>query len=136
MILAEPKTAIERLLTPLEDCLSCPLPLSSSWIARVLMAGERSAAPIGLLKVREDWDRVVPGGCPPGTPTDPDMQNYRIRFLWLRLCFATDGMHDAWPRQRITRNEPQKPRPRRSVLAAPSAEPLVPDPTDLLVEGG
>ena len=25
--------------------------------------------------------RVAPGDCSPGAPTDPDVQNYRIRFL-------------------------------------------------------
>jgi hypothetical protein len=25
--------------------------------------------------------RVAPGGCPPGAPTDPDVQVSRIRFL-------------------------------------------------------
>ena len=25
--------------------------------------------------------RVAPGDCSPGAPTDPDVQDYRIRFL-------------------------------------------------------
>ncbi len=29
----------------------------------------------------QKYDRVVPGDFSPGTPTDPDVQNYRIRFL-------------------------------------------------------
>jgi hypothetical protein len=33
--------------------------------------------------------RVVPGDCAPETPTDPDVQNYRIRLFGSRLCYVT-----------------------------------------------
>jgi hypothetical protein len=29
----------------------------------------------------QSWGRVAPGDCSPGAPTDPDVQDYRIRFL-------------------------------------------------------
>ena len=37
-----------------------------------VLAGKRSMALPG---------RVAPGDCSPGAPTDPDVQDYRIRFL-------------------------------------------------------
>jgi hypothetical protein len=32
--------------------------------------------------------RVEPGGYPPGAPTDPDVPNYGIRFLWKKFRLA------------------------------------------------
>jgi len=29
----------------------------------------------------EEGGRVAPGDCSPGAPADPDVQDYRIRFL-------------------------------------------------------
>jgi hypothetical protein len=31
--------------------------------------------------------RVGPGGCPPRPPTDPDVRDYRIRLLEMRLRY-------------------------------------------------
>jgi len=44
--------------------------------------GARSAVP--------NRCRVDPGGCPPGPPTDPDVQNSRIR-LFRRMGSLHDG---------------------------------------------
>ena len=41
-----------------------------------------------IASVDQRKGRVAPGGCPPGAPTDPDVQISRIRFLKSGVCYA------------------------------------------------
>lgn len=70
-------------------------------------------------------DRVVSGDCSPETPTDPYVRDYRIRFLWLPLRYAIDGMSDGWSRQGISCQEALEPGPWRAI-PVPTAQPLEP----------
>ena len=38
---------------------------------------------------QEGRNRVAPGGSPPRAPTDPDVQNSRIRLLETRIRYVT-----------------------------------------------
>ena len=42
-----------------------------------------------------DGRRVAPGRCLPGAPTDPDVQNYRIRLFKKQVCYASFGARRA-----------------------------------------
>ncbi len=37
---------------------------------------------------RRSFARVAAGGCPPAAPTDPDVQNSRIRLFGTRIRYA------------------------------------------------
>ena len=39
--------------------------------------------------------RVEPGGCPPGTPTDPYVRFSRIRFLWVIASLCRQSVRSA-----------------------------------------
>ena len=44
-------------------------------------AGVVKLPPHSLIILRESLGRVAPGDCSPGAPTDPEVRDYRIRFL-------------------------------------------------------
>jgi hypothetical protein len=76
--------------------------------------------------------RVAPGGCPPGAPTDPDMQNSRIRLLGLRIrCAPVDAVHDPWGRQREAFEPEREAFPRHLPFVAAAMEPVAPPSFDL-----
>jgi len=61
---------------------------------------------------RRQWGRVDPGGRPPGSPTEPDVQDSRIRLLglWFR-CVTVSGMDSDRQRKRIMLQHRREARP-------------------------
>ena len=60
----------------------------------VLMARPNLAGnPRGLPCRGEDFSRVDLGGCPPRSPTDPDLQDYPIRLLITRVRYGHLALH-------------------------------------------
>src|SRR6267143_7127564 len=53
-------------------------------VAPEIPAGRREVVECGLLA----FARSAPGGCPPAVPTDPDVQNSRIRLFGTRIRYA------------------------------------------------
>jgi len=79
--------------------------------------------------VRRFGFRVDLGGCPPRPPTDPYVQNYRIRFLRPRFRYATSGLHtNPQIRKRVALQKEVEPLPGQVGCSRAATEPLAPDP--------
>ena len=85
-----------------------------------------------------------PVDCSAGAPTDPDVQNYRIRFLktWTFLCYAIstqllrfeDAVDNLGRRQRVAFQKKTELLPSHAVLSVSAIEPLFPPPFDQVTE--
>ena len=113
-----------RLDKPLQIVLSLQLAIAGAHLDR--MARERR---------RQSEDRVAPGRCRPGAPTDPYVRDWRIRFLESQFrCAAVNRMNSAHGHQRIALEKMSEHFPRHLALAVAAIEPLLPAPPDCMVE--
>ena len=78
--------------------------------------------------------RVARGGFPPRAPTDPYVQDYRIRLLGscTRCLGAVHRVNDSGRRKRVSRKQPRKSLPAHTAARRPPTQPLSPDATDLV----
>ena len=77
-------------------------------------------------------DRVAPGDCSPGAPTEPDVRNSRIRFLGLGIrCDTINTVNDVRRGQWIVFEQTTEARPGHARMPRAPVEPLAPHPFDL-----
>jgi hypothetical protein len=80
--------------------------------------------------------RVAPASCLTGALTDPDVRDSRIRLFGSRVCCS--GMHDAWPRERVTIQQLLHPIPVHPCALRARIQPSLPrapDPVAKAIEG-
>jgi len=80
--------------------------MPNTLVERLLIADLTECCSLPLRPDRGELGRVAPGDCSPGAPTDPYVQDYRIRFLKEHLRFDDDTPSEPPPRWE-SGNEPR-----------------------------
>ena len=94
VLISVDRTGSAAVTKPDRCCCRCPLPLTpASPVRRAICIDVEMRS---ALQPRRHRCRVDPGGCPPGPPTDPDVQNSRIR-LFRRMGSLHDSRSSGRP---------------------------------------
>ena len=98
--------------------------------ARTFVGG---MARLDLAKLLLFSDRVGPGGCPPGPPTDPDVPDSGIRLLGLwRRCATVNTVNNTRCGKRIALGQTDKLVPRHAATPRAAMQPLAPQASDFV----